>query len=182
MTEQAAKRKKRPRDANKLAKQIRTMKAAGNTALYDAIVRTCDEKLIRETGRKTIVILSDGADSASNETLARARDMALKAEATIFCISITRGGLFGVGGDTRLGDKVLEQLAGETGGKALFPFQIEELDAAFREIGQELRSQYNIGYISSNSKRDGGYRKIEVRLSEKNVKLNFRKGYFAPNG
>jgi len=169
-------------DPNRLAKQIRTMQAAGNTALFDAVVRTCDEKLIRETGRKTIVILSDGDDSASNDTLEQAREMALKAEATIFSISINRGGLFGVGGDTRAGDNVLKQLATETGGKALFPIQVEELDSAFREISQELRSQYNIGYYSSNKMRDGGYRKIEVKLTDKNLRPNFRKGYFAPSG
>ena len=167
---------------NKLEKMIRSLQAAGNTALYDAIVRTCDEKLIRETGRKTIVILSDGNDSASNETLERAREMALKAEATIFAISINRGGFFGVGGDTRAGDNVLKQLSSETGGAAFFPFQVEELDSDFREISQELRSQYNLGYISNNTKRDGSYRKIEVKVAEKNLKLNYRKGYFAPNG
>ncbi len=169
-------------DPNKLAKQIRTMQAAGNTALYDAIVRTCDEKLIRETGRKAIVILSDGEDSASTETLDQAREMAVNAEATIFSISINRGGFFGVGGDTRTGDRVLTQLADVTGGKALFPFQVEELDSAFREISQELRSQYNLGYFSSNTMRDGSYRKIEVRLPEKNLSLKYRKGYYAPSG
>ncbi len=169
-------------DPNKLAKQIQTMQAAGNTALYDAIVKTCDEKLIRETGRKAIVILSDGEDSASNETLESAQEMAINAEATIFSISINRGGFFGVGGDTRNGDRVLTQLADVTGGKALFPFQVEELDAAFRDISKELRSQYNIGYFSSNPLRDGGYRKIEVRVAERNLKLNFRKGYYAPTG
>ena len=170
------------KDPNKLFKQIRTMQAAGNTALYDAIVRTCDEKLIRETGRKALVILSDGNDSASTETLERAREIALNADVTIFSISINRGGLFGVGGDSRGGDKVLQQLANETGGKALFPFLAEDLDGAFREIGQELRSQYNIGYISANAKRDGSYRKIEVKIGEKNLRLNYRKGYFSPKG
>ncbi len=169
-------------DPNKLAKQIRSMQAAGNTALYDAIVRTCDEKLIRETGRKALVILSDGNDSASTETLARAREMALNADVTIFSISINRGGLFGVGGDSRGGDKVLQQLANETGGKALFPFLVEDLDSAFREISQELRSQYNLGYISGNTKRDGSYRKIEVKVGERSLKLNYRKGYFSPKG
>lgn len=167
-------------DPNKLAKQIGLLQAAGNTALYDAIVKTCDEKLIRETGRKAMVILSDGDDSASVETLDRAREMALIAEATIFSISINRGGFFGVGGDTRNGDKVLKQLATETGGEAFSPFQVEELDNSFREISQELRSQYNIGYISSNPVRDGSYRKIEVKVGERSLNLKYRKGYFAP--
>jgi len=166
---------------NKLEKQIGALRAAGNTALYDAIVKVCDEKLIRETGRKTIIILSDGNDSSSSETLERASAMAQLAEATIFSISINRGGLFGVGGDSRSGDDVLKQLASATGGKALFPFQAEDLDASFREISQELRSQYSLGYISSNSKHDGSYRRIEIKTPEKNLRLNYRKGYFAPS-
>ncbi len=165
---------------NKLEKEIRSLQAAGNTALYDAIVRICDEKLIRDTGRKAIVLLTDGNDSASSETFDHAREMALAANATIFAISINRGGFFGVGGDTRAGDKVLETLAGDTGGKVWSPFQVEDLNASFREISQELRSQYNIGYISNNTKRDGTFRKIEVRVEPRNLKLNYRKGYYAP--
>ncbi len=107
--------------------------------------------------------------------------MALKAEATIFSISVNRGGFFGVG-NTKNGDHVLKQLAEETGGRAFFPFKVEELDDAFRPISQELRSQYNIGYLSNNSNRDGSYRKIDVRIGEKGMKLNYRKGYYAPTG
>ncbi len=168
-------------DPNKMAKQIRTLRAAGGTALYDAIYLACDQKLIRETGRKAIIILSDGEDQSSKTTLDQALEMALKAEATIFSISVNRGGFFGVG-DTKNGDRVLKQLAEETGGRSFFPFKVEELDDAFRQISQELRSQYNIGYLSNNPMRDGRYRKIEVRIDERGMKLNYRKGYYAPAG
>jgi Ca-activated chloride channel homolog len=165
---------------NKLAERIRSMQAAGNTALYDAIIKTCDQKLIRESGRKTIVILSDGEDSASSENFERAKQMAQNADATVFSISINRGGFFGVGGDTRIGDSVLKQLADLTGGKALFPFRVEELDSSFREISQELRSQFTIAYTSNNPLRDGGYRKIEIKVPGKGLELKYRKGYYAP--
>ncbi len=168
-------------DPNKMAKQIRTLRAAGGTALYDAISLACDEKLIRETGRKAIIILSDGEDQSSKTSFDQALQMALKAEATIFSISVNRGGFFGVG-NTKNGDHVLKSLAEETGGRAFFPFTVEELDDAVRQISQELRSQYNIGYLSNNPTRDGGYRKIEVRIDEKGMKLNYRKGYYAPTG
>jgi Ca-activated chloride channel family protein len=167
-------------DPNKLAKQIKTLKAAGGTALYDAIYLACDEKLIRETGRKAIIIVSDGEDQSSKATFEQALEMALKAEATIFSISVNRGGFFGVGG-TKNGDHIMKQLADETGGRAFFPFKVEELDDSFRQINQELRSQYNIGYLSNNAKRDGAYRKIEVKIAEKGLKLSYRKGYYAPN-
>jgi len=168
-------------DPNKMSKQIKSLRAAGGTALYDAIYLACDEKLIRETGRKAIVILSDGEDQSSKLTFDQALEMALKAEATIFSISVNRGGFFGVG-DTKNGDRVLKQLADETGGRAYFPFKVEDLDDSFRQINQELRSQYNIGYLSSNTRRDGTYRKVEIKIAEKGLRLSYRKGYYAPTG
>jgi Ca-activated chloride channel family protein len=168
-------------DPNKLARQIRKLRAAGGTALYDAIYMACDEKLIRETGRKAIVILSDGDDESSNASYQQALEMAIRAESTVFAISVSKGGFFGVEG-SKEGDTVLKDMARETGGKPFFPFKLDELDDAFRQINQELRSQYNIGYYSTNTRRDGSYRKIEIRVSEKGLKLNHRKGYYAPNG
>jgi Ca-activated chloride channel homolog len=166
-------------DPNKLAKQIRSLKAAGGTALYDAVYLTCDEKLIRESGRKAIVILSDGDDTSSKMAFEPALEMALRAETIIFSISVNRGGFFGVGND-KGGDKTLKKLADETGGQPFLPFKVEDLEDSFRQINQELRSQYSIGYLSSNPRRDGAYRKIEIKLAEKGLKINFRKGYYAP--
>ena len=166
-------------DPNKMAKQINSLRAAGGTSLYDAIYLACDEKLIRETGRKAIVILSDGEDQSSKMTFNQALEMALKAEAIIFSISVNRGGFFGVG-STKEGDRVLKEFAEQTGGRSFFPFKVEELDDAFRQINQELRSQYNIGYLSSNTRHDGTYRKVEIKVAEKGLKLSYRKGYYAP--
>ncbi len=167
-------------DPNKMAREIRKLRAAGGTALYDAIYMTCDEKLIREMGRKAIIILSDGADESSKVSLHQAMEMALRAESTIFAISVTRGGFFGVGGSSREGENVLKDMAQETGGRSFFPFKTDELDEAFRQINQELRSQYNIGYVSTNSRLDGSYRKIEIKIPERGLKLSYRKGYYAP--
>ncbi len=167
-------------DPNKMAKEIRRLRAAGGTALYDAIYQTCDEKLIRETGRKAIIILSDGDDESSKLSLHQASEMALRAESTIFAISISKGGFFGVG-STKEGDNVLRDLAQQTGGKVFFPFKVDELDDAFRQINQELRSQYSVGYVSTNPQRDGSYRKIEIKVPERGLKLNYRKGYYAPS-
>ena len=166
-------------DPNKLAKEIRRLRSAGGTVLYDAIYMICDEKLIRETGRKAIIILSDGDDESSKKSYQQALEMALRAEATIFSISVSKGGFFGVEENKR-GDAVLKDFARETGGRPFFPFKLEELDDAFRQINQELRSQYSIGYISTNSMRDGSYRKIDIKVSEKGLKLSHRKGYYAP--
>jgi Ca-activated chloride channel homolog len=166
-------------DPNKLAKGIRSLKAAGGTALYDAIYHVCDEKLIRETGRKAIVILSDGDDTSSKLAFEPALEMALRAETIIFAISTSRGGYFGVSSDTP-GDKLLKRFAEDTGGQAIYPFKIEELENSFRQINQELRSQYSIGYLSRNQKTDGTYRKVEIKVAERGLRLNYRKGYYAP--
>jgi Ca-activated chloride channel family protein len=167
-------------DPNKMAREIKKLRAAGGTALYDAIYNTCDEKLIRETGRKAIVILSDGEDESSKVSLHQALDMAIRAEATIFAISVSKGGFFGVDSGEKEGDTVLREMSQETGGRIFFPFKVEELDEAFRQINQELRSQYNIGYLSTNPVRDGSYRKIEIKVQERGLMLNYRKGYYAP--
>ncbi len=167
-------------DPNKMARQIRKLRAAGGTSMYDAIYKACDEKLIRETGRKAIIILSDGEDESSKATIHQAKEMALRAEALIFGISVTRGGFFGVGG-SREGDNALKELSQETGGRVFMPFKLDELDDSFRQINQELRSQYNIGYFSTNPARDGSYRKLEIKVPERGLKLTYRKGYYAPS-
>ena len=167
-------------DPNRLAREIRKLKAAGGTALYDAIYMACDEKLIRETGRKAMIILSDGEDESSNANYQQALEMALRAESTIFAISVSKGGFFGVEG-SKEGDTVLKDMAKETGGRVFFPFKLSELDDNFRKINQELRSQFSIGYYSTNTARDGSFRKIEIKSAERNLQLRHRKGYYAPN-
>jgi Ca-activated chloride channel homolog len=167
-------------DPNKMAREIKKLRAAGGTSLYDAIYRSCDEKLIREAGRKAIIILSDGDDASSKVSLRQASEMALRAEALIFAISISKGGFFGVGDGTKKGDDALKELCQETGGRIFFPFKLDDLDDSFRQINQELRSQYNLGYFSTNNARDGSYRKVKIEIPEKGLKLNYRKGYYAP--
>jgi Ca-activated chloride channel homolog len=166
-------------DPKRMAREIKKLRAAGGTALYDAIYRTCDEKLIRETGRKAIILLSDGDDESSKVGLREATEMALRAEALIFAISVSKGGFLGVGG-SKEGDAVLKEMCQETGGRIFFPYKLVDLEDAFRQINQELRSQYNIGYLSSNPARDGSYRKLKIEVPEKGLKLTYRKGYYAP--
>jgi Ca-activated chloride channel homolog len=168
-------------DPNKLVRQVGKLRATGGKALYDTIYRAADEKMIRETGRKAFIIISDGNDDASSVDIDMAIEMALRAEASIFSISTTRGGFFGVGEGTQRGEGNLKRLSEETGGKVFYPFKVEELADSFHQINQELRSQYNIGYISTNTARDGSYRKIEIRAQGRRMDLNHRQGYYAPS-
>jgi VWFA-related protein len=168
-------------DPNKLANQVRKLRVSGDSSLFDAIDVVCDQKMIREAGRKAIIILADGDDNGSSVDYRRAVEMALRAESTIFSVSINHGGFFGTSDDTKRGDKILKNLAQETGGKVFFPFKVEELEDAFHQINRELRSQYSIGYISNNPRRDGSFRKLDIRVREKNMELNHRNGYYAPS-
>lgn len=168
-------------DPNHLAKKIRALRAGGGTALYDAIYMVCDEKLLRETGRRTIIVVSDGEDTASKYTFENALELTQRAETTIYAISTSRGGFFGIPDKrTMAGDRALMQLTEETGGRTFFPVKDEDLETAFQQVATELRSQYAIGYISSNKKKDGTYRNIQVKTNNKDYKVRHKKGYYAP--
>jgi len=161
---------------NDLAREIKHLRAGGGTSLYDAIYLVSEQKLLEATGRKTIIILSDGADLTSRRTFEEAMTMAQRAEATIFAVSTTR---FGADID-HAGDKALIQMAETTGGRVLFPYATEQLATSFAEIEQELRSQYNLTYVPTNSKRDGTFRQVEVKVKRDKTNIRHRKGYYAP--
>jgi len=166
-------------DTDKLTAAIRDLHPGGGTALYDAIYFACRDKLSqdqpRHKFRRAIVIVSDGDDNQSRYTRDQALEMAQKADVVIYAIStnITR-----VESD---GDKVLRYFAQETGGRAFFPFKVEDLDQSFENIANELRHQYNISYRPEPLKTDGLFHVIDVRVPQrKNILVNVRRGYYAP--
>jgi VWFA-related protein len=166
-------------DTDKLTASIRDLRPGGGTALYDAIYFACRDKLSqdqpRHKFRRAIVIVSDGDDNQSRYTRDQALEMAQKADVVIYAIStnITR-----VESD---GDKVLRYFAQETGGRAFFPFKVEDLDQSFENIANELRHQYNISYRPEPLKTDGLFHVIDVRVPQrKNILVNVRRGYYAP--
>jgi len=167
-------------DTNKLADAIRSLQAGGGTGLFDAIYFGAKEKMLyfpppEPYLRRVMVIVSDGRDNQSEHTREEALAMAQKGEVTIFGISTNRSGL------TSSGDNVLKYLASETGGKAFFPFEAEEVDADFRQIARELRSQYSLAYTPTNTAHDGVFRKITVDTVEKGYQVRAKSGYFAPS-
>ncbi|MCH6570548.1 MAG: VWA domain-containing protein [Acidobacteria bacterium] len=161
---------------NDLVREIKLLRAGGGTSLYDAVYLVAEQKMLQEEGRKTVVILSDGADLTSKHTFEEMLRMAYQAEITVYAISTTR---FGADIDHE-GDNALRQLTESTGGRAFFPYSAEQLTSAFQEVDQELRSQYNLTYVPSNKKRDGSFRKIKVKVARDGVRLRHRQGYFAP--
>jgi VWFA-related protein len=167
-------------DLEKLSKAIRSLRAGGTTALYDAIYSSCKEKMLifpppEPYLRRVMIILSDGRDNQSEHTREEALAMAQRGEVTLFTISTNRSGVAGSG------DKVLKYLAQETGGRAFFPFESSDLAQNFEEIARELRSQYSLAYISTNTAHDGTYRAIEIKPRDKGMRIRAKAGYFAPS-
>ena len=163
-----------------LAKAIRQVRPGGGTKMIDAIFLACQEKLKAETGRKIIVLISDGDDNLSLETVNSALEMAQRSDVSIFTISTNSSGFFNLSAPKS--DKLLKKLAEETGGRAFFPFKAEDLTQSFQDISAELRSQYSLAYRSTNTLRDGNFRTIRIELDRKNLKVKSRKGYYAPRG
>jgi len=161
-----------------LAKAIRQVRPGGGTKMLDAIYLACQEKLKSETGRKLIILISDGDDNLSLETVHSTLEMAQRSDVGIFAISTNSSGFFGL--TAPKADKLLKRLSEETGGRAFFPFKAEDLSQSFQDIAAELRSQYSLAYRSSNVNRDGTFRAIKIEPERKNLKVKSRKGYYAP--
>jgi VWFA-related protein len=161
-----------------LRKALHQIRPGGGTKMLDAIFLTCQEKLKAEGGRKIMILISDGDDNLSLETLNSTLEMAQKSDVTIYSISTNSSGFFGISAPRS--DKLLKRLAEETGGRAFFPFKAEDLSQSFQDISTELRSQYSLAYRSSNIRRDGTFRAIRIETTRKNLKVKARKGYYAP--
>jgi len=144
----------------------------GGTVLYDAVFLAADEVLRPATGRKAIILITDGEDQGSLVPLSRALEAAVKSDVIIYSIFVKPDRRGGVGED------VLERLSGETGGR-VFRLEKRNLEKIFAEINEELRSQYSISYSPTNTARDGAYRRIEIQMADKSMKPQARKGYYA---
>jgi len=161
-----------------LSTGIHRLHDGGGTALYDAVYHACKEKFLKDRPehpvRKAVIIVSDGEDNQSEVSKAQAIEMAQRAEVIIYAISTDDSGL------VMRGDKVLEQLAEATGGRAFFPFKMKDITHSFAAIEDELRSQYVVSYKPADFDADGRYRSIEISTLKKDLQVRARKGYFAP--
>jgi VWFA-related protein len=165
-------------NTEKLGHGVRMLRPGGGTAMYDAVYYACRDKLMkaRTTGpaRRAIILVSDGEDNQSRVTMSETIEMAQRAEVILYAISTN------VSNMKMRGDKVLEKMAEATGGRAFFPFKIEDVSNAFAEIQDELRSQYAVAYKPADFKADGRYRSIEIVSDNKKYHVRARKGYYAP--
>ena len=142
------------------------------TLLYDGIFLASDEMLSKQVGRKAIVVMTDGVDQGSHEKLKDSIEAAQKADTICYVLLIS---------DPRYGSDPhdMSQLAEQTGGRMITVNNPNKLGDAFRQISNELRSQYSIGYSPSDPRHDGSFRKIEIKA--KDLKVQARKGYYAPS-
>ncbi len=161
----------------------RNQAVAGSTAIWDAIWVTSNEVLrpAPEKTRRAIILLSDGVNTSGQKKLDEAVQAAVRTEAIIYAVGI--GDSFFQGVDR----SALNKLTERTGGRAFFPRDERDLRDAFRQIEEEMRSQYLVAYEPTNQNRDGSYRSISIQLvdpnlARENVKLTHRQGYFAKGG
>lgn len=152
--------------------------ARGMTVLNDAIVNASRELALRPEKRRAIVVLSDGMDTRSGASAGKALNAASAAEATIYTVDMSDPA--NAAADRMAGSSALRNFAGKSGGRYVSSPGGKALRDAFGSIVTELSNQYTITYHSSNHKRDGKWRALEVGLDRPELSLRARKGYFGP--
>ncbi|HLH39659.1 MAG TPA: VWA domain-containing protein [Bryobacteraceae bacterium] len=162
----------------------------GGTLLFDGVLLACDELMRKQQGRKALIVFSDGEDTGSRSSLADAIAAAQRADTLVYTVLYSSGdiGRAGFGGrgmgrrgrypmaDRNSGKKVMERLARETGG-GFFEVKNKPLDEIYRQIEDELRSEYSLGYTPPNL--GPGFRAINVKVSDKSYVVQARNGYYA---
>lgn len=161
-------------DPDRLDRALAKLRPGGNTALYDAVYLASEDKLSGEAGRKIIVILSDGEDTASKVSMDTAIKSAQKHDVLIYGLGVRSPNYpanFGA----------IEKFCKETGGKFFSPkASFDQLKKTFDAIMNDINHQYNMAYEPKNQLRDGTYRNIKVAVRRKGLKLFYRQGYYSP--
>jgi Ca-activated chloride channel family protein len=152
--------------------------ADGQTALYDAVAVALAHLKRGNRDKKVLIVISDGGDNASQQTLAQTMTMARQSDAIIYTI-----GIFDES-DADRNPHVLRELAKDTGGETFLPESLKDLSPVCERIAHDIRNQYTLAYVSTNRKRDGTYRAIQVKASgpgRGRLAVRTRTGYFAPS-
>jgi VWFA-related protein len=155
-------------DVDLLTAALQKLKIAPGTSIYDAIYLAATEKLSKEVGRKAIVLISDGEDTTSEYNESQAMIAVHNSNTVIYAIS--NGGNSGR----------MRRMAEETGGAFYRVREESDFEEVFSQIALELRTQYTIAYHSTNTARDGAFRRIKIIPSDSNIKIRARRGYYAP--
>jgi Ca-activated chloride channel family protein len=167
-----------PESYPRLVERIRARKPDGLTALYDAIGVYLNGAQSQD-GQKVLVLYTDGGDTRSAMTFHEMLDLCKASDVTVYSV----GYLEHQGSGRMQQRSELERLAALTGGQGYFPGGAKDLDGVFDKIREELAARYSVGYLSSDTRTDGAWRNVEIKLLRKDlkgVKLRTRSGYFAP--
>jgi VWFA-related protein len=149
------------------------------TVLYDAVYLSAHDMLSKEVGRKAMILLTDGEDEGSEYKIKDAIEAAERADAIVYVLLCADRGFYGTFQVGYTGEGEMRKLTEATGGRVInVGNKFDKLKEAFDQIAAELRSQYNLGYTSTNTVLDGSYRKLEVK-SKQNYKVQCRAGYYA---
>ena len=158
-------------------RQLR-MRNGGGTLLYDAVTQAAEEIMRKQTGRKALIVLSDGVDLGSGGTVQDAMEAALRADTLIYSILYSDPGAYGIFGG-RDGKHVLEQMSKETGGSRFEVSKKQTVDQVFETLEQELRTQYNLGYVSDKAVAIAEFRTIQLTARQKELVVQARQKYWA---
>lgn len=164
---------------------IRSIRPEGATGLYNAVYLSLRELARRPTDdgdlrRRAVVLLSDGADTTSILSDDQVLETARRAEVTVYAVGLgIAAATDNPTSDVGRARYFLTALTGETGGQPFFPRALAELDGVYDRIARELSTQYSLGYVSSNARRDGKWRKVVVHSGRGGLVLRHRAGYYA---
>jgi len=162
----------------RLIERIRQQKTDGNTALYDAIGLYLDGAA-GQTGRKIMLLYTDGGDTRSVLRFDELLNLLKASDTTVYAIGQLEHQTQASKGAQR---PILQRIAETTGGEAFFPLSVTDLDAVYDKVIAEIRAQYTLGYLSTNDKLDGGWRKVEIKIVRRDgreYRVRSRKGYYA---
>ncbi len=150
----------------------------GSTLLYDAVVQASNEVMRKQTGRKALIVLSDGVDFGSTAALEDALEAAQRADTLIYSILYSDAGAYGIFGGHD-GDKVLRRMSDESGGSFFEVSKKQPLEQMFDILQQELRTQYSLGYVSDKAVTVSEFRALRLTLKQKDLKVQARRQYWA---
>jgi Ca-activated chloride channel family protein len=164
------------RDTGVVQAALAPLKPFGATALYDAMLAVLPMMRTRQRPRAAILIISDGADTASDATLRDVRSALLRSDAFVYAIAIDPPARRAINETVNL--SALNEITGGNGGNVELVHQTAEIDAATARIAHELNSQYVLGYVSATPP-DGAYRSIRLRMKDPGFRVRARRGYIA---
>jgi Ca-activated chloride channel family protein len=166
-------------DLPRLVERIRTRRTAGWTAFYDALGIYLDG--VQELdGRKILVVYTDGGDTRSAQTFSDVLEMLKASDVIVYGIGFLQHQPSSVRNEQKMR---LQQLADVTGGQTFFPTSTKALNQVFDQIVAQVRAQYSLGFVSTNTSHDGSWRKVDVRLNPSHLqtlRVRSRRGYYAP--